>query len=187
MYYMYLQILSKILLVIGAINYFFIYSFQKNIFNTITTNEYILKALGISIGLSGIYYLTKRDFYLPFLGPTYLPFPQSKDEKLNGKLVSVEINDLPPNATVIYWAAKGSDEIIKDPKEAYKGFGSSGIIKANEKGTISFQIICPASYTIKSKIPFMQNKTLKNHVHYRYEDPLNPGMFSNVKTKYVTC
>ena len=51
MYYMYLQILSKILLVVGAINYFFIYSFQKNIFNTVTTNKYILKALGISIGL----------------------------------------------------------------------------------------------------------------------------------------
>jgi uncharacterized membrane protein YuzA (DUF378 family) len=187
MNHIHLHILSKILLVIGAINYFFIYVFQKNLFNTITTNNYILKALGISIGLSGIYYLTKRDFYLPFLGPTYLPFPSSKNEKLSGKLINVEINDLPPNVTVIYWAANGSKEIINDPKEAYKGFGSSGIIKSDEKGSVSFQIICPASYKVKSKIPFMQNKTLQSHVHYRYEDPSYPGMFTNVKTKYVDC
>jgi uncharacterized membrane protein YuzA (DUF378 family) len=184
---MYLQILPKVLLLIGAINYIFIYIFKTNVFNLITTNNNILQAIGISIGLSGLYYLLNRDFYLPFLGPTYLPIPSSKNEDISGKLINVEITDLPPNVTVIYWAANPSDEIIEDPREAYKGFGSSGIIKANEKGIVSFQIICPASYKVKGKIPFMINKTLKNHVHYRYEDPSYPGLFTNVKTKYVTC
>lgn len=183
----YLQILSRVLLNIGAINYIFIYLFKKDLFNIVINNKFLLQILGISIGLSGVYYLTNRDFYLPFLGPTYIPFPLSKNEKLSGKIITVQLIDLPPNTTVIYWAANPSNKTIKDPKEAYKDFGSSGMVKTNEKGTVSFQIICPASYKVKGKIPFMQNKTLESHVHYRYEDPSYPGIFSNVKTKYVKC
>jgi uncharacterized membrane protein YuzA (DUF378 family) len=187
MNYIYLQFLSRFLLNIGAINYIFIYIFKKNLFNTIINNKFALQVLGVCIGISGLYYLTNRDFYLPFLGSAYLPFSLSKNEKLSGKLIKVELTDLPPNVLVMYWAANPSNKIIQDPKEAYKGFNSSGIIKTNEKGSVSFQIICPASYLVKGKIPFMRNKTLKSHVHYRYEDPSYPGMFSNVKTKYVTC
>ena len=80
---------------------------------------------------------------------------------------------------------KGIHE-FEDPKEAYKGFGSSGMVKTNEKGTVTFTILCPASYKVKGKVPFMA-KTLESHVHYRYEDPSYPGMFSSVKNKFVTC
>lgn len=182
----YLQILSRALLVIGAINYIFIYVFKKNAFNLITTNKTILSFLGIAIGLSGLYYLRNRDFYLPFLAPTYIPFPKDENSTATGKLVNVELVDLPPNVNVIYWASNPSDEIFEDPKEAYKGFGSSGMVKTNEKGTVTFTILCPASYKVKGKVPFME-KTLESHVHYRYEDPSYPGMFSSVKNKFVTC
>ena len=187
MTYMYLHFLSKALLLLGAINYISIYGFKKNAFNFFTTDKNILSALGIAIGLSGLYYLTNRDFFLPFLAPTFIPFPQTKDENITGKIINVDLTDLPPNVNVLYWGSNPSTNIFEDPKEAYKGFGSSGMVKSDDKGNVSFTILCPASYKVNRKLPFMQPKVLESHVHYRYEDPSYPGMFSSVQTKYVTC
>lgn len=187
---MYLHFLSKALLLLGAINYIFIYVFKKNAFNFFTTNKSILSALGIAIGISGLYYLTNRDFFLPFLAPTFIPFPRTEDENVTGKIINVDLTNLPPNVNVLYWASNPStpsNTILEDPKEAYKGFGSSGFVKTDNKGNVSFPILCPSSYKVNRKLPFMKSKVLESHVHYRYEDPSYPGMFSSVQTKYVTC
>lgn len=182
----YFNIVAKFLLIVSAFNHFFSYVFDKDIFKYFIHNKFILMIIGYIIGLVGIYFFLNRDFYLPFLGPTYIPFPLAKNEKLQGKVVNIKLNNLPPNTKVIYWAANPSKQIIKDPRDAYKGFNSSGVVITNKDGSVSFDIICPAQYSV-NKLPFFVEKVLQQHVHYRYEKPEYPGMFSKVYTKWFNC
>ena len=179
----YTELLLKLLLVIGSFNYLTSSTINVNIFRKITENHYVLRFIGLLIGLAGLYFAFNRDFYLPFLGPTVIPATLAVKRVDN--LTNVQLKNLPPNTKVIYWAAKSTNDVIGDPITAYKDYTNSGMAISSSNGDLTIQIECPSKYKISKFNIF--TKTLPKHVHYRYELSSYPGMFSKVFTRMVDC
>jgi hypothetical protein len=175
-----LHFLARFFLVVGGLNYLYINYMNKSFFGTSTVS----KVITTIIGLSALLYLFDRDFYLPFLGKTVFPFGKRDEVSIDESsrtLVSITVDNLPPNTTVIYWASQNKKNVYDNPKEAYGDFGNRGITTTDKTGKAILQIQCPSRYNVGK----LFGKTLDKHVHYRYELPEYPGMFSDIKTKYV--
>lgn len=191
MFNIYIDLIAKVLLIIGGINYMFIALGNIDMFNLMKMPN-VSKFIFICIGLSALYFLFNRDYYLSFLGKTVIPVsnitPQSTilntSMMKNEEMVSIKLTKLPANTRVIYWAAQKSEDIFETPVKAYANYANMGIGKTDDKGEIIFSINCPGEY----KVPkFGFSTKLARHVHYRYEIPEYPGMFSRVYTQYVMC
>jgi len=196
---MYILLFAKILLIIGAFAYSYSKIFDKDLFSFNQTFANIITVLILG---SVIYHVFQRDYYLPFLGPTVIPVPLTHllggklplthlldgklpENKGSGELIQVSLSDIPANTRVIFWAAKSNlDGVWSNPIDAYQGYNNSGLAKTDDTGNVTIQVNCPSDYKI-SKFGF--NKKLSKHVHYRYELPKYPGIFSSVKTKYINC
>lgn len=126
-----------------------------------------------------IYLGFQRNTYLPFLGPTVLPFTLFPEE-LKPKDADLEfvIPVYEPDGTkVVYWASQPSKTIVENPFKAYADYRNVGI--TNVKNEMATMVVsCPSSY----KVP---GKTLKPHIHYRILYPT--GIMGEVKTAYVNC
>ena len=72
---LYLDIYSKRFLVFGAINYFILALFNFNFIDYlgIKIKNKISFIIYIIIGLAGLFQISRRDFYLSFLGKTVYP------------------------------------------------------------------------------------------------------------------
>ena len=148
---MYLDIFARILLILGGLNYLFM-----------SHTSTMSRIIAIAIGLSALYFLFDRDFYLPFLGKSVIPITtQQQDSK---DLKQVILRDLPPNTNVIFWAAKGGKETASNPMNAYSEYANSGVAKTNDKGEAIISVACPVEYNV-------HYKKLMKHLHYRYELP----------------
>jgi hypothetical protein len=179
---MYILLFAKILLILGAFAYSYSKIFDKDLFSFNQTFANIITVLILG---SVIYHVLQRDYYLPFLGPTVIPVPSQTDGLVTGQLVEVSLSDMPANTRVLFWAAKSNlDGPWSNPIDAYRGYNNSGLAKTDDQGNVTIKINCPSDYKI-SKFGF--DKNLEKHVHYRYELPKYPGMFSSVKTKYINC
>ena len=174
-----IEIFAKFLILLGAVNYLFISVQNVNIFSLIKS-KMITQILFILIGISALYFMFNRDYYLPFLGETVIPVGEnSKTDQ--GKMIDVILTELPPNVFVMFWASKTSDTPYDSPQKAYGDYLNSGFVKTDQYGHTSFKINCPTEYVVP-----IYGK-LEKHVHYRYELPGQKGMFSRVYTKKVEC
>lgn len=175
------EFIARILLVLGGINYLTLVSFNTNILAYLK-HPSLIKGVGLLIGISALYLMLNRDYYLPFLGKCVVPIKTNKNPE--GKdLTTVTLDNLPPNVDVIYWASKSNLDHLSNPMQAYGNYLNSGISKSDANGSVTIQLECPSEYTI-SKFGLI-NKTLDKHVHYRYQLPESYGMLSRVYTKYI--
>lgn len=170
-----LHFFARFLLVVGGLNYLSINYMNKSLFGT-------SKVITTIIGLAALLYLFDRNFYLPFLDKTVFPFGKRDAVTSITGLVSVTIDNLPPNTTVIYWASQNGNNVISNPKDAYGDFSNRGITMSDNTGKAILKVQCPSKYNIGGVFA----KTLDKHVHYRFELPEYPGMFSDIKTKYIS-
>jgi uncharacterized membrane protein YuzA (DUF378 family) len=176
MFSLYLELFAKLLLVIGGINYLF-QSYNINLFKIIKT-PFVRNMIYLSIGVSALYFIFNRDYYLPFLGKCAIPI-ESKKKLENTK--NMKIAGLPPNTVVLVWGAQESNEIFKNPYEAYGKYENTVVTKSDEKGNVSVDLPCPAPYYV-SKFGLIKRR-IKRHIHYRYQLPNYDGLFSRVYTK----
>jgi hypothetical protein len=149
---------------------------------------------GFVIGKVPLTHLLDGKLPLTHLLDGKLPLTHLLDGKLpdsdsankgSGELIQVSLSDIPANTRVLFWAAKSNlDGVWSNPIDAYQGYNNSGLAKTDDTGNVTIQVNCPSDYKI-SKFGF--NKKLSKHVHYRYELPKYPGIFSSVKTKYINC
>jgi uncharacterized membrane protein YuzA (DUF378 family) len=176
----YFIMLARLILVIGGLNYLVMLFFKQSLINYLHY-PVVMQAFTLAIGLSALYFMFNRDYYLPFLGSCVIPVSGGKPE---GELKSIPLTGLPPNTNVIFWAAKSNKNKIPNPMDAYGDFSNSGITQSDKNGNAVLQVNCPAAYTV-SKFGVMK-RDLPKHVHYRYELPQYRGIFSSVMTKYIT-
>lgn len=176
--YFYIQMLAKLFIIIGSINYL-----SSVLLNT-SFNNYLPKTivpiLIIIIGLSGLYVGFNRDYYLPFLGHTVIPVGPSKPTE---NLKQMKLSGLPPNTIVMAWGSQSTEKVFEDPFEAYGDYANTEIKKTNDKGEVIIELPCPSEYYV-NKFGVMKRK-LDRHIHYRYQLPEYKGMFSRVYTKYL--
>ncbi len=172
----YLDMIIKFIVIIGAINWGMVGIFQINIVSGLsqilnTNVNYIVYTI---IGLCGLGLLFDRNTYLPFLDNTAFPIPlENKIPKKNGDLYSVELKHLPPHRKIIYWASNPSSSTYKNPIDAYGKFENQGVATSDSHGKATIVLNKPTSYKV-------DGKTLKPHVHYRYWS--KEGIASEVKT-----
>jgi uncharacterized membrane protein YuzA (DUF378 family) len=174
----YLNLLTLILVIFGAFQLSIIGLFNINILKIISKHTfiYIEKVIYILIGLSVIFNIFNRNYYLPFLGDSAFPCGLFEEKLPNHANIKVFVHT-PPHSGVIYWAAETNNNIIQNPSLAYGSYTNVGITKSDGKGLTILNIRRPASY----KTPF--GKILKPHAHYRV--CTNNGMLSSVKTVFI--
>lgn len=140
-----------------------------------------VKLVALVVTVCGLYLLTQRDLYLPFLGRAAFPMGIVQDEVApKGANVSHELTFDSKNdgKRVIYWGAKPSQQVVPNPWDAYQDFSNAGVaIIKNGKATVKF--FCPTAY----KVPW--GKTLNRHIHYRV--CCERGLMEPVQTAYITC
>lgn len=187
MFNIYINLIAKVILILGGINYLFMALANTDLFSLIKM-PMLTKTMFILIGLSALYFMFNRDYYLPFLGETVIPVSNTNTQSntatpiTNSLMIPVKLSGLPPNTRIMYWAAQKSDDVFDNPIKAYSTYANTGITNTDSKGDVSFSIICPAEY----KVPkFGFSTKLLRHVHYRYELPRQPGMFSRVHTHFI--
>lgn len=171
-----LQMVARLMMVIGGIHYLLL-ALNMNVLQTLSGNW--LRAFALVVGISTMYVSMNRDFFLPFLGTTVIGPVFEPTQVQDG--VVVQLTGLPAKTKVIYFAAE-SGTIKNSPREAYGDYKNGGVTMTNENGIANAVIKRPASYKVKTLIG---EKTLKSHIHYRYELPGQSGLYSPIKTKYI--
>jgi uncharacterized membrane protein YuzA (DUF378 family) len=137
----------------------------------------ITRFIYIVIGVAGLYFAFKRDFYLPFLGRTVFPCePLAEKAPVNAD-TAITIQTL-PNANVIYWAAEPAPSTVVDnPWLAYKKNENSGVARADPSGVATLRVRTPTAYKIPNGTP------LRPHIHYR--TCLSNGILDRVETVFL--
>lgn len=132
----------------------------------------------ILIGLSAIYNMFSRDYYLPFLGDAVYPCGVLKSKTPENPDTEVIVNTQPGNS-VIYWAAESreDDRIVDNPWLAYGQHTNAGVTTSDNQGKAILRFRRPASYRVPS------GKVLDPHVHYRV--CLGNGMLGSVETVLI--
>lgn len=170
--------IAMILLIAGAVNWLLIGTIKVNI---------VEKILGASaarivytlVGISALFMIFRRDFYLPFLGESHTPCMTLKDYTPPGATEEVKVY-VNPGAKVIYWGSEPATkkmEGINDWRKAYMGFQNAGVTTADINGIATLRLRAPQPYTV----PFKTK--LESHVHYRECGPV--GMLQSVKTVFL--
>ncbi len=175
-------LVARLLLIFGGLNYLSIALTNTNYINS--------RFLVVLIGLSTLFFVIDRNFYLPFLGPCVFPIKETTNQITTNQIVDaqkVSLSGLPPKANVVYWAATTNTNAnpFSDYKDAYGNFENSGVSVSDETGNAVIEIACPGQYQVNKF--GIKNETLPKHVHYRYELPGTKGLFSEVKTKDLNC
>lgn len=169
-----IELVAKIFLIIGGLDYF-----SENFFNYKILNKSISYIIAFFVGISALVLMFNRDFYLPFLGKCAFPKQVNNTSVNLSKKTTVVLEGLPPNVNVVYWAGKPGDSPVLTYIQAYKGSYNSGSLKSDDKGQLSITLDCPPDYSV----PVFG--MIKRHVHYRYELPEYIDVYSKVYTKIV--
>lgn len=178
---MYFEIFSKLLILLIVINYGYAKMYNDDIMDYIIKNKTISNVFNIAIIGLALYYLFNRDFFLPFLGPAVIPV--TKIENKSDNMINVNLNNLPPNTNIIYWASQKSEGTFNDPIVAYKDYSNSGVATSDNMGNANIKIVCPSPYYVNKF--GIKKKLLNRHMHYRYELPDYKGIYSSVYTKNI--
>ena len=174
-YYIYMHLISIILVLAGAINWLIVGGFQYNLVSGIFGKySYVIYIL---VGLAGLRLAFQRDTYLPYLGWNVLP-SSLIEEKIQGDAdLHIKI-DAPKHAVkVIYWASEKSDKDNLNYVSAYQNFNNSGVSLVKDNQAI-VHLKCPSKYNVFYK-------QLPKHFHYRFV--MDSGFISDIRTKQIEC
>jgi hypothetical protein len=165
---------------VGALNWGLVGAFGFNLVSFIADHTFknLENIVYILVGLSAVFHIMSRNFYLPFLGDAVFPCNSMVEKVPNDADTQVKIQ-VTPNSNVIYWAAEENKEVVENPWIAYAEYSNAGVVRSDVNGVAILKFRTPASY----KVPHGY-KTLAAHVHYRVCS--YPGMLSEVKTAYVS-
>lgn len=147
----------------------------------------MLRLVMIIVGVLAVVVMPNRDLYLPFLGETVIPASILQDTQPRGNVV-VAIDHLPPRSKVIFWAAGAgaagtAGGAAASPQVAYKDSLNGGIVTTDDEGIAYVTLVCPQQYKVNR---LGIDKVLPKHVHFRFEIPSKPGLFSAVHTHELT-
>lgn len=175
-----LYVFMILFVIIGALNWGLVGLINKDLVQELgkITHPTVSKIIYLLVGLSGLFLISKRDVYLPFLGDAVFPCAQLVERIPTNYTHEVPVN-VPSNSIVVYWAAEPSNKKLKDdelsnPWKAYQNYSNSGVVKADKNGIAKLKIRQPQAYQVNNR------KVLQPHIHYRYCK--SAGMMSKIYT-----
>lgn len=187
--HIYSGIIGRVVLILGGLHCFLTTFFSQ--YNNVSlqvssTRPYLTTVFSGLLGLATLIFLFDRNYYLPFLGPCVIP-TQKPNQSLEKSSRSFKLTGLPPNVSIVYWAAKSRNPDLKftNYTDAYGDYSNSGVVITTDQGEADISISCPSEYSVM-KFGIVQSQ-LPKHVHYRYELADKKGMYSEVFTKNISC
>lgn len=174
----FIEMISLLFIVIGALNWGLIGLFKLNLVELLAsyTAPVLATIIYIVVGISALVHIFSRDYYLPFLGSAVYPCGSLVEKTPYHSDTEIRVKEA-PKSTIVYWASEPNTKVVKDPWQAYDKYANNGVTNTDEKGMASLKFRKPSSYKVPS------GKTLKPHVHYRV--CTNSGMLGPVKTVFV--
>lgn len=174
-----IELVSLVLIVVGALNWGLIGVFNFNLVSFIANHTFgwVEVVVYVLVGLSALLHIVSRNFYLPFLGDSVFPCNSMVEKVPEHANTEVTVSTL-PNVNVIYWASESNKEVVKNPWLAYDQYSNAGVTRSDVNGVAKLKFREPSAY----KVP-LGMKTLQPHVHYRVCS--HPGMLSEVKTVFT--
>lgn len=173
-----IEMISRVLLVVGALNWGLVaFGFNIVAFVAQYTFASLEPVIYILVGVSALFHIMSRNFYLPFLGDAAFPCGAMTEKTPSNPNSEVKIH-IEPLANVIYWAAESNGDVAKNPWIAYAEHTNAGVTRSDVNGVASLKFRTPRSYNV-----FGGMKTLKPHVHYRVCKA--PGILSEIKTVFL--
>jgi uncharacterized membrane protein YuzA (DUF378 family) len=154
----------------------------KGVFNFDIFGSKNLKMLGrviyIIIGISALYNLFSRDYYLPFLGDSAHPCGSLTEKTPENATIQMMIQTK-PNTSVLYWASEPSEnnQIMENPWLAYGSNKNAGVATSNDKGIAILRVRSPSGYKVPS------GRTVSPHIHYRV--CIGNGMLGRIETVQI--
>lgn len=182
-----LSILSRSLVLIGAINWLCIALFNTNVVHSTAETlrvPSVEKFIYLIIGVAAIVLCTSRDYYLPFLGECVFPQGILKTSSPQGYSIQVSVK-APPGSKVVYWASEklNDESFAKSPNIAYGSYDNGGVSIANVLGEAVLKVKKPVAYNVS---PLGMTKRIPCHIHYRVLTE-NKGIFGPVQTIQIPC
>lgn len=176
-----LEMLTLLLIVIGALNWGLVGLFNFNLVSFIGkhTFSWVEKFVYILVGVSSLVHIVSRNFYLSFLGESVFPCNSMLPKTPEHADTEVKITTT-PNSNVVYWAAETHKEVMENPWVAYAEYSNAGVTRSDVNGVAVLKFRTPASYKVAHGL-----KTLAPHVHYRVCQ--YPGILSEVKTVMIAA
>jgi len=174
-----LEMLTLLLVVVGALNWGLVGLFGFNLVTFIATYTFgwVENLVYILVGVSALLHVLSRNYYLPFLGDAVFPCNSMVEKVPENANTQVKI-DTKPNTNVIYWASETHKEVVANPWLAYEQYSNAGVTRSDVNGVAVLKFREPSAYMVPNGM-----KTLQPHVHYRV--CAYPGMLSEVKTVFT--
>lgn len=172
------EIIARALVILGALNWLMIVTFNVNLAQTVLRKG--APVLYILIGLAALYVAHRYTFWLPFLDQTALPSDALTLKTPDRSSVSIQV-DAPVGSRVVYWAAEElTCPVAASPRQAYQSYENSGVAITNALGKALLKVRKPVPYYVGFG-PF--RRQVKPHIHYRIASSF--GMLGPVKTVNV--
>jgi uncharacterized membrane protein YuzA (DUF378 family) len=171
--------ISMVLVVIGALNWFFIGLLGTNFVEKLL-GKTISRGIYVLVGLAAISMMFNRDTYLPFLGETVLPCTTIPERVPPGATKELHVNAA-PGSKILYWAAEPAMEELKQIptwQQAYNKYENAGVTTTDSNGVAVLKVRAPQAYLV----PFKGR--IEPHVHFRICD--GSGMLGRIKTIFVS-
>ena len=165
-----LDMVTLIFLLLGGIILGIKGTFDYDIFGRL---KMVGMVVYIIIGLSALYNLFSRDYYLPFLGDAAHPCGFLTEKTPDGANTQAIIVTR-PNTSVLYWASESNDQIVENPWLAYGSNKNAGVTTSDAQGKAVLKVRFPSKYKVPS------GRTLSSHIHYRV--CIGNGMLSRIET-----
>jgi uncharacterized membrane protein YuzA (DUF378 family) len=159
-----LYMLGALLLVIGGLNWGVVAITGGDLVSKIFgSGSVIARGVFLLVALAAVFFVFKRNFYLPFLGETLVPCSVLTDRVPEGADTEIGVRVKPGNK-VVYWAAEPANEDLKtvhNYREAYLEYRNAGVTTADADGNATLKVRTPQGYTVPMK------GMLPPHIHYR--------------------
>ena len=145
--------------------------------NVLNTNFYFKDYVYLVAGIAGLLIAFKRDNWLPFLGRSVFPHSILQQQTPKQATQEITVNVKVPNAKVIYWASKDTQNETTPVFEAYDDFSNAGVALSDAQGNAVLKVQKSTGYIVPS------GKYIKRHVHYRLAKD-EYSMLGSVNTAY---
>jgi len=178
--YLIAQKYAYVALIVGAMGWLAVGAFGTNPITALFGEGLVSRLLFILVGAAGLFFIARRDYYLPFLGEAVMPCGALKNRVPPGATTSITIST-EPGAKILYWASEPATEELRhmnDWRVAYARFENAGVTTAGSDGTAILRVREPQAYTV----PFRGR--LEPHVHYR--ECANGGIIGRVNTVFLS-
>ena len=143
----------------------------------LNTNFYFRDYIYLAAGIAGLLIAFKRDNWLPFLGRSVFPHNILRQQTPQDATEEITVNVKVPNAKVIYWASKDTNNEITPVFDAYDDFSNAGVAISNTQGDAVLKVRKSTGYIVPN------GKYIKRHVHYRLAKD-EYSMLGSVNTAY---